>query len=120
MAKIFDLVSDRYMAANAIAGSNLLAGVNVQVGGLAAFTLCDVTSGDLFAAVYNADQVRALKVASSEVITAGDLLYWDNSAKKVTATQGILTVPLGYAIEGSANGDADVLMCFVGYGRTYA
>ncbi len=121
MAKIFDLVSKDYIPATCVAGGALAAGVNTQEADSAGFTLTDVAaSGDKYTAILWAAAVRGLKVAASEVIVAGDKLYWDHSAKKVTATVGSLTVTIGYALEASANGDTTVLMSFDGLGKTYA
>lgn len=120
MSKVFNLVTDRYIDAYAVAGADLVIGEAVQIDSCAAFTMADVTSGDAYAAVVYAEKVRAKKVSSTEVIAVGADLWWNHAAKAVTATKGALTVYLGYCLRASANGDTDVLMTFEGRGITLA
>jgi len=79
------------------------------------FPLSDVAVSTKFAAVLIADKASALK--KTETIAAGQKLYWDNTASKVTAVDTTAGLPnIGYALEDAASADNTVIMYFDGRG----
>jgi predicted RecA/RadA family phage recombinase len=79
------------------------------------FPLSDIAVSTKFAAVLIADKVSALKAA--EAMAAGQKLYWDNSASKVTVTDTTGGLPnIGYVLEDAASGDNAVIAYFDGRG----
>jgi predicted RecA/RadA family phage recombinase len=81
-----------------------------------AFCLADVAISSKFAAVQQCNKVNALKAA--EAMDAGQKLYWDNSASKVTVTDTSAGLPpVGYVLEDAASGDNTVTMSFDARGQ---
>ena len=76
------------------------------------FPLADVAINSDYVLITKASQVKAFKAA--EAIAAGDKMFWDPTANKVTKTSAIGLIPCGYAIESVLLGDTYVLINFNG------
>lgn len=81
-----------------------------------AFCIADVAVSSKFAAVVQCDRVNALK--ATEAMDAGQKLYWDNTASKVTVTDTSACLPpIGYVRLDAASADNTVNMIFDGRGQ---
>lgn len=113
----FEIASERYVdIQDTTDGSTTYSkGELIAINDAVCFPLSDVAVSSKFAAVLQADKVTALKKA--ETIAAGQKLYWDNSASKVTAVDTSAGLPnIGYALEDAASGDNTGVMYFDGRG----
>lgn len=111
MAKKFELFSKGYKQIQAVAVADLTAGTLVISGSTIGFTLVDILDTKQYTLITEAEIVKAEKAAV--VIVAGQLLYWDGVAGKVTNVPGTLNV-IGVAHEAAASGDTHLYMSFNG------
>jgi predicted RecA/RadA family phage recombinase len=113
----FEIASERYVdIQDTTDGSTTHSkGALAAINNCVCFPLADVAVSSKFAAVLQADKVSALK--KTETIAAGQKLYWDNAASKVTAVDSTAGLPnIGYALEDAASADNTVVMYFDGRG----
>lgn len=82
-------------------------GQYVVVGAIRGVAAADAASGEEVEVV--TDGVFTLPKVVADVIAAGDLVYWDAAAGKVTKTAGTGSKPLaGVAVRAAGNGAASV------------
>lgn len=82
---------------------NVTSGEGMLVGAIFAVALSAATAGNPVEA--RRKDVFDLKKATGQAWTAGQKLYWDNTAFAVTSTVGSNT-PIGAAAQAQASGDA--------------
>lgn len=91
------------------------AGDGVKVGQIFGVAVCDAASG---ASVEIARKgVYTLPKLSTDVITAGDLLYWDNTNSRLTKTSAVGLLLVGVAAEAAGNGVATIAALLDGVAR---
>ena len=115
----FELSSSEYIPAKDTtdASTTYSEGELILLQNCLAFCIADVAVSSKFAAVIQANKAEALKAA--ETMSAGQKLYWDNTASKVTVTDTSAGLPpIGYVLDDAASGDNTVSMTFDGRGQS--
>ena len=90
---------------NFVAAAAVLAGAGVLIGKRVGVSLADVAAGAT--GVASVTGVYSLPKLSTDAVAQGDLLYWDNTNKRLTVTATANTLA-GYAAAASAAGVASV------------
>ncbi|MBK68019.1 MAG: hypothetical protein CMP22_07820 [Rickettsiales bacterium] len=91
----------------------VVSGTPVLIGTILCVPVTSADEGDVFAA----DVVGVYEIAKATgALTEGAKVYWDNSAKKVTATASGNTL-VGVAVEGVASGAETVKVRLDGVAR---
>lgn len=107
-----DLRSADYDFIIATAGGAIATGEVTIVEESIGFPLVDVVLNDKVTMIIRASQVRAMKAA--EAIAAGDTIYWDAAANKVTKTSATGLPIVGVAVEAALLADATALITWDG------
>jgi predicted RecA/RadA family phage recombinase len=86
-----------------IAPAALTSGQPVLIGSIFGVAVTDAASGDTVAV--DIEGVFELAKVTTDAIAAGDKLYWDSAAAKLTKTPGTGSKPLvGFAVAAAGNG----------------
>ena len=86
-----------------IAPATVTSGSPVVVGSIFGVAATDAASGDTLAV--DVEGVFELTKVTTDVVAAGDRLYWDSGASKLTKTAGTGSKPLvGVAVAAAGNG----------------
>lgn len=115
----FELASEQYIDIQDTTGgaTTYSEGELILLNNCLGFVLTDIAVSTKFAAVIQCEKVNALK--ANETMSAGQKLYWDNAASKVTVTNTSAGLPpIGYVLEDAASGDNTVCMAFDGRGQS--
>lgn len=116
--KIFSLATNNYIDIQSTTNASTTHddGVLIALNDSVGFVMGDIGVSTKFTAVKTAAKVTARK--KKETISAGQLVYWDNGAQRVTAVDSSQGLPaLGFALEDAASGDEIVIMDFAGGGK---
>lgn len=124
MAKEFEILTNKYEDVIVKMTSNVVAGEHITTSNTGdyptvGFTLVDVPRDKEGTVVIHASKVKAVKTAA-QAVKAGQHLWWDKSAKKVTTVAGT-TGPggnkdpyIGVAYRDAGAADTHVYMIFDG------
>lgn len=86
---------------NVVAGAAIAAGDVVLLGKRIGVALAAIAVGETGAA--SVSGIWTINKLGTDVVAQGDLLYWDNTAKRLTTTVGTNTLA-GYAAKAAGNG----------------
>jgi len=106
--------SDNWRSVEVTLGATKVAGAMDKIEDLVGVYMEGGDSGDEVAFCYDCEKITLPKsVDTGDVFAKGDKVYFDNSAKKLTATSGGNTL-CGRALEAVIASDTEVLVDFKG------
>lgn len=85
--------------------SAVASGEAVQIGDILGVAVKDYEANE--EGIYDVEGVFELTKVTTDVLAIGTIIFWDNTAKKITSTAST-NKPVGYVWKAAGNGDTSV------------